>query len=37
MKRDRTPFLVEWLNSETRKPLVIRGARQVGKTWITRN
>lgn len=37
MRRDRTPFLVEWLNSEMRKPLVIRGARQVGKTWIIRN
>ena len=34
MKRDRTSFLIEWLNSNTRKPLVIRGARQVGKTWL---
>ncbi|MES2200283.1 MAG: hypothetical protein V4489_08975 [Chlamydiota bacterium] len=25
-------FLQEWLESEDRKPLVIRGARQVGKT-----
>jgi len=37
MKRDRTLFLVNWLNSETRKPLVIRGARQVGKTWLIRD
>lgn len=37
MKRDRTSFLVEWLKSDTRKPLVIRGARQVGKTWIIRD
>lgn len=37
MKRDRTSFLVDWLNSSTRKPLVIRGARQVGKTWLIRN
>ena len=37
MKRDRTPFLIDWLNSGTRKPLVIRGARQVGKTWLIRN
>lgn len=37
MKRDRTPFLIDWLNSSTRKPLVIRGARQVGKTWLIRD
>lgn len=37
MKRDRTTFLVDWLNSSTRKPLVIRGARQVGKTWLIRD
>lgn len=37
MKRDRTSFLVNWLNSSTRKPLVIRGARQVGKTWLIRD
>jgi predicted AAA+ superfamily ATPase len=37
MKRDRTTFLIEWLNSSSRKPLVIRGARQVGKTWLVRD
>lgn len=37
MKRDRTSFLIDWLKSKTRKPLVIRGARQVGKTWIVRD
>ena len=37
MKRDRTIFLVDWLNSTGRKPLVIRGARQVGKTWLIRD
>lgn len=26
--------LVEWKNSKYRKPLIIRGARQVGKTWL---
>lgn len=26
--------LVQWLNSVSRKPLVLRGARQVGKTWL---
>lgn len=36
MKRDRSTFLIEWLHSKERKPLVIRGARQVGKTWIIR-
>jgi len=32
----RTVFdkLVQWKDSETRKPLVIMGARQVGKTWL---
>ncbi len=37
MKRDRTLFLVQWLVSHARKPLVIRGARQVGKTWLIRD
>jgi len=37
MKRDRTSFLINWLTSKTRKPLVIRGARQVGKTWLIRD
>lgn len=26
--------LIEWKNKKYRKPLIIRGARQVGKTWI---
>ena len=25
-----------WKNSKNRKPLLIRGARQVGKTWLMR-
>lgn len=37
MKRDLTDFLMTWLGSSNRKPLVIRGARQVGKTWLIRN
>ncbi len=37
MKRDRTLFLIRWLNSNARKPLIIRGARQVGKTWLIRD
>ncbi len=31
------PFLNDWLTSSSRKPLVIRGARQVGKTWVVRH
>ena len=26
--------MIAWKNSSTRKPLIIRGARQVGKTWL---
>ena len=28
--------LIDWKNGGNRKPLIIRGARQVGKTWIMR-
>jgi len=34
MKRDVYPKLMHWKNSERRKPLILRGARQVGKTYI---
>lgn len=34
MYRDKIKELEEWKKSKTRKPLIIRGARQVGKTWI---
>ena len=34
MKRDIYPKLVEWKHSDRRKPLIIKGARQVGKTYI---
>jgi Predicted ATPase (AAA+ superfamily) len=37
MKRDLSLFLANWLQSSGRKPLVIRGARQVGKTWLIRD
>ena len=33
MKRASLGFLEKWLRSPDRKPLVIRGARQVGKTF----
>ncbi|HPE41426.1 MAG TPA: AAA family ATPase [Bacteroidales bacterium] len=34
MKRKITKLLIEWKNNPERKPLVINGARQVGKTFI---
>lgn len=33
MKRQLWKKLLEWKHKENRKPLIIRGARQVGKTW----
>ena len=29
--------LISWKNSEKRKPLILQGARQVGKTWIMKD
>ncbi len=29
--------LIKWKNSEERKPLILKGARQVGKTWLLTN
>lgn len=37
MQRTCMSFLLKWLESSRRKPLVIRGARQVGKTWAVRH
>ncbi|MCK4543382.1 MAG: ATP-binding protein, partial [Spirochaetales bacterium] len=34
MFRDALNDLILWKHSDTRKPLIIRGARQVGKTWL---
>ena len=34
MKRNAIKDLIYWKSSETRKPLVLKGARQVGKTWL---
>lgn len=36
MKRKITQQLIEWKNSPSRKPLILNGARQVGKTFILR-
>lgn len=33
MKRNIDRKLLEWKEKKRRKPLVLRGARQVGKTW----
>ena len=34
MKRKIYENLLKWKDSETRKPLILQGARQVGKTYI---
>jgi len=37
MIRFASEKLDQWLGMENRKPMVIRGARQVGKTWLVRD
>ena len=34
MYRRKMEDLIKWKQSKNRKPLIIRGARQVGKTWL---
>ena len=34
MERKAMELLVQWKNSKRRKPLIIKGARQTGKTWL---
>lgn len=34
MKRDTIKELYKWKDSKDRKPLIMLGARQVGKTWL---
>jgi predicted AAA+ superfamily ATPase len=34
MQRDAIDYLLAWKQTKNRKPLIIRGARQVGKTWL---
>lgn len=36
MERDLMASLVAWKDSPRRKPLILNGARQVGKTWLLR-
>ena len=37
MERNIIKRLIEWKNSDFRKPLILQGARQVGKTWILKD
>lgn len=34
MKRYAMQQLIDWTNKSNRKPLILKGARQVGKTWL---
>ena len=34
MQRDKLNELIIWKNNPNRKPLIMKGARQVGKTWL---
>lgn len=34
LKRNAIKELIKWKSSEERKPMVLKGARQVGKTWL---
>lgn len=34
MRRNAMEDLIRWKSSEERKPMVLKGARQVGKTWL---
>jgi len=36
MKRDLEAFLLQWRNSKQRKPILLRGGRQVGKSYLAR-
>ncbi len=37
MKRIAYDRLLQWKNSPVRKPLIVKGARQVGKTWLLKH
>ncbi|MCL2683851.1 MAG: AAA family ATPase, partial [Synergistaceae bacterium] len=37
MKRYAIDELIDWKNSKRRKPLILKGARQVGKTWLMKH
>ncbi len=37
LKRKVDKFLIEWKNNTEKKPLIIKGARQIGKTESIKN
>jgi predicted AAA+ superfamily ATPase len=37
MDRQITKSLIEWAKNPSRKPLILNGARQIGKSWIVRH
>jgi len=37
IQRDALQLLVRWKNSSDRKPVILQGARQVGKTWLLKD
>ena len=37
LKRKIDKFLIEWKNSQDKMPLIVKGARQIGKTESIRN
>ena len=37
LKRKVDNYLLEWKNNPRRKPLILNGARQVGKTWLLKH
>ena len=37
MKRNAINNLIKWKHDEERKPMVLKGARQVGKTFLIRS
>jgi predicted AAA+ superfamily ATPase len=37
MHRNANIYLSNWASKSDRKPLILNGARQVGKSWLVRN
>jgi uncharacterized protein len=37
MQRNANNFLSSWVSKADRKPLILNGARQIGKSWLVRN
>ncbi len=37
MRRNVYNSLIDWMMSVNRKPLILKGARQIGKTWILKH